>query len=52
MMREIPPHLIKPHVEPTIQVSKVIPVKNIRNASGRPLTLKEKKTAVEEQKRS
>jgi hypothetical protein len=49
MMREIPPHLVKPHVEISIQpLSKIIPVKNIRSAAGRPLPLKEKKFAVEE----
>jgi hypothetical protein len=29
----------------------MIPIKNLKNSSGRPLTIKEKKAAAEEQKR-
>ena len=52
MKREIPTHLSKPVVETNVQATtKIIPVKNMRSESGRPLTLKEKKAAIEEQKK-
>jgi len=47
--RFIPDHLVKPVVEVRAMVlAPVIPTKLIRSATGRPLTLKEKKNAIEE----
>jgi len=49
-VKELPAELIRPAVLPTAVV-KIMPIKDQRSASGRPLTLKEKKAALEKQKR-
>jgi hypothetical protein len=43
---------MRPTVVPTSQTTvKAVPIKDQRAASGRPLTLREKKVLIEEQKR-
>jgi len=50
--RFIPEHLVKPVVQVRAIIQQpTIPQKLIKSATGRPLTLKEKKAAIEEQNR-
>ena len=49
--RIIPDHLIKPAVEIRATIAPPVQSKFIRNESGRPLTIKEKKALAEEQNR-
>jgi len=46
--KNIPGHLVRPAVIPVAETTKLVAIKDQKSATGRPLTLREKKLLIEE----